>query len=155
MACCPPRVIQVLGPDCSSRLPYPAFRFSCWRAAWTLCKWDQLLKLWLQKRGGLRGARREFKGHRAGGRLEQLPGKKKCTELLCSSVFAAVKWSVLYFSEWRFYSVWAIVVESARRYGDRSHDALTLSLGKAWRRTGYFNSLWKWAGCSQLSASLN
>lgn len=31
------------------------------------------------------GGRREFKGHRAGGRLDQLP-RKKCTGLLCSSV---------------------------------------------------------------------
>lgn len=90
---CPPpiadsssRVIQVFWQNCSSTIPYPAFRFSCWRAARALCKWDQLRGF--DCRSERRGGRREFKGHRAGGKLDQLPEKNalgSSAAVFCSS----------------------------------------------------------------------
>lgn len=94
-------VIQVILAELQLHNPYPAFRFSCWRAAWALCKWDQLWGFDCRSRGG---RQREFKGHRAGGKLDQLPEKKMHWASL-QQCFAAVKWSVLYFSEWRLQRV--------------------------------------------------
>ena len=84
IACSIPPVIQVFWRSCSSTLPYPAFRSSCWRAAWALCKWDQLWGFDCRSEG-VGGAEGSSK---VTGLVESWISwpKKKCTGLLCSSV---------------------------------------------------------------------
>lgn len=105
VACSIPPVIQVFRHNCGSTLPYPAFRFSCWRAAWALCKWDQLWGFDCRSEGGWgrrgqKGVQRSQGWWKAGS-----VAQKKMHWASLQQCFAAVKWSVLYFSEWRFYSV--------------------------------------------------
>lgn len=94
----------------------PSIPFQLLEDCLSLMQMRPARRLWLQKRE--EGGRREFKGHRAGGKLDQLP-EKKWTGLLCSSVLQQLN-EVCFISEWRFYSVCAVVVYSARRYGDIS-----------------------------------
>lgn len=113
------RVIQVFWQNCGSTIPYPAFRFSCWRAARALCKWDQLRGL--DCRSERRGAEGSSKVTGLVERGISCPKKMHWAPL--QQCFAADTWRALYVSEWRSYSVCAVVVWSARRYGDRFRDA--------------------------------
>lgn len=92
------RAIQVFWQNRSSTIPYPAFRFSCWRAAWALCKWDQLRGF--DCRSERRGAEGSSEVTGLVERLDRLPPQKMHWAPL-QQCFAAVTWSVLYFSEWR------------------------------------------------------
>lgn len=133
--------------------PYPAFRFSRWRTARALCKWASS-RLWLQKQGSGEG---EFKGHRAGGELDRPPErkKKKMHWAALQQCFAAVKWSVLYFSERRFYSVCRSRLKCTQVRWQISWCAWFYFYGRHCMRIGYFHSLRRLAVPSPLKGSLN
>lgn len=86
----------------------PSIPFQLLEGCLSLMQMRPALRLWLQKRGwgGQKGVQRSR------GVVESWISclKKKMHRAPLQQCFAAVKWGVLYFSEWRFYSVWAVVV---------------------------------------------
>lgn len=97
------------------------------------------------------GGRREFRGHGAGWKLDQLPEKKKCILGFCSRVLQQLK-EVCFISE--DFTACAVCRSHLKCMQVRWHFLmrLILFLLKTLMVIGYLNSLWQLAGCCWFSS---
>lgn len=147
-----PRVIQVFWQSCSSQ-PLPSIPFQPLEDCPSLMQMSQLEALTAEAGEWGGGVQRSQGWRRAGSAAWK--EKKKMHWAALHQCFAAVKWSVLYFSERRFYSVCRSRLKCTQVRWQISWCAWFYFYGRHCMRIGYFHSLRRLAVPSPLKGSLN